>query len=365
MPKSIIVILKLSLIFVVLTPKEALSFSCISRKYIRFVRIAHKTGFRKDLSEKRFYKPHLPTLHRKSSAKDISNVDAGKNMPLGGDSFSSKSIINPVVNAKKECMNYGILISSFTDGIEKPFLAKEFLKYSLSRAFAKDAVLRKEEEVRKSVLKSPCAGPNIEDLNDLEKLDTDAMVSDGEMFFNEDGENQAIDNSVNILLRSLIGDGEIPLDLRVLYIPTALYALKKDSKNTPGKQRQRARADGKKRRNAIVRLLGELFHKHKGVRVLAITLDLDDGSLKQPQGTEDMSFFPEGGEEALNSWRPHLIYVEGGNTFWLQHCIEKGNWLNQIKSACVGPNASAVYVGKSAGAIICGKNVETATWKVS
>eukprot|EP00559_Dactyliosolen_fragilissimus_P003249 CAMPEP_0184872648 /NCGR_PEP_ID=MMETSP0580-20130426/41406_1 /TAXON_ID=1118495 /ORGANISM="Dactyliosolen fragilissimus" /LENGTH=365 /DNA_ID=CAMNT_0027375479 /DNA_START=241 /DNA_END=1341 /DNA_ORIENTATION=+ len=284
-------------------------------------------------------------------------------MPLGGDSFSSKSIINPVVNAKKECMNYGILISSFTDGIEKPFLAKEFLKYSLSRAFAKDAVLRKEEEVRKSVLKSPCAGPNIEDLNDLEKLDTDAMVSDGEMFFNEDGENQAIDNSVNILLRSLIGDGEIPLDLRVLYIPTALYALKKDSKNTPGKQRQRARADGKKRRNAIVRLLGELFHKHKGVRVLAITLDLDDGSLKQPQGTEDMSFFPEGGEEALNSWRPHLIYVEGGNTFWLQHCIEKGNWLNQIKSACVGPNASAVYVGKSAGAIICGKNVETATWK--
>ena len=69
------------------------------------------------------------------------------------------------------------------------------------------------------------------------------------------------------------------------------------------------------------------------------------------------------GKEALTNWSPHLIYVEGGNTFWLQHCIEKGNWSDQILNACTGDTA-AVYCGKSAGAIVAGQLVETATWKV-
>ena len=38
-----------------------------------------------------------------------------------------------------------------------------------------------------------------------------------------------------------------------------MYALRPDSDNTPGKQRQRARADGKKRRTAIINQLQELF----------------------------------------------------------------------------------------------------------
>lgn len=70
------------------------------------------------------------------------------------------------------------------------------------------------------------------------------------------------------------------------------------------------------------------------------------------------------GEEALTTWEPHIVYVEGGNTFWLQHCIEKGNWGSLLKSACTGPDACAVYIGKSAGAIVAGALVETATWKV-
>jgi peptidase E len=65
---------------------------------------------------------------------------------------------------------------------------------------------------------------------------------------------------------------------------------------------------------------------------------------------------------ALSEWNPHLIYVEGGNTFWLQHCIEKGNYSALITEACTGPNGS-VYCGKSAGAIVAGKSIETATWK--
>ena len=68
-----------------------------------------------------------------------------------------------------------------------------------------------------------------------------------------------------------------------------------------------------------------------------------------------------------------MIYVEGGNTFWLQHCLEKGNWAESLLEACTGSNQNdidnesyshqAVYIGKSAGAIIAGKFVETATWK--
>lgn len=64
----------------------------------------------------------------------------------------------------------------------------------------------------------------------------------------------------------------------------------------------------------------------------------------------------------MSSWHPHLIYVEGGNTFWLQHCIEKGNYSQLIKDACKG-DTGAVYCGKSAGAIVAGKHVATATWK--
>jgi peptidase E len=67
-------------------------------------------------------------------------------------------------------------------------------------------------------------------------------------------------------------------------------------------------------------------------------------------------------KDSLTTWNPHVIYVEGGNTFWLQHCIDKGNYSKLIKDACTG-NDGAVYCGKSAGAIVAGSNVSTATWK--
>ena len=46
--------------------------------------------------------------------------------------------------------------------------------------------------------------------------------------------------------------------LRILYIPTAMYALQPKSTNTPGKQRQRARADGKQRRDHIIEYIQNL-----------------------------------------------------------------------------------------------------------
>lgn len=63
--------------------------------------------------------------------------------------------------------------------------------------------------------------------------------------------------------------------------------------------------------------------------------------------------------EALQEWSPHLIYVEGGNTFWLHYCMSKGGWDSLLMQAC----QHAVYVGKSAGAILAGYSVETACWK--
>ena len=64
------------------------------------------------------------------------------------------------------------------------------------------------------------------------------------------------------------------------------------------------------------------------LEILTITLDLDDGSVKQPASSKDSIddfSFPTTGKEAVRDWEPHLVYVDGGNTFWLYHCMEKGN----------------------------------------
>lgn len=91
--------------------------------------------------------------------------------------------------------------------------------------------------------------------------------------------------------------------------------------------------------------------------------------------------FPLNGHDAFNTWNPNLIYLEGGNTFWLYHCIEKGNWIQEIYQATTNYHDTdrngyhiqyqhlqekpfAVFIGKSAGAIVGGSNIETACWKV-
>ena len=93
--------------------------------------------------------------------------------------------------------------------------------------------------------------------------------------------------------------------------------------------------------------------------------------------------FPRSGKEAIREWKPHLIYVQGGNTFWLHHCMEKGNWSQDLIDACCNNNDGndttnndvnlppsptstfpAVYCGVSAGAILTGQSMQTACWKV-
>lgn len=248
-------------------------------------------------------------------------------------------------------LNHGLLFSSFSDGLSQNSQGKTFLKEGLAKALLLEQCTRTEDQVKSSVLASPCNGPNVELLSDLE--DVDAKLK------------QVRDHADPMSLVSSSSSSS-SLELRLVYIPTAMYALRPESNRTPGKQRQRARADGKKRRNNIVQLLTDLVAP-SGAVVRAVTLDLDDGSIKQPQGPsggdddEGLFPFPSNGKQALTTWKPHMVYVEGGNTFWLTHCMEKGDWSDLIVQ--VAAQSGTVYCGSSAGAILVGQNVETACWK--
>ena len=294
------------------------------------------------------------------------DLSAHVNFRLRRLSLSALSALS-ATNDTPPLARHALLISSFSDGVVESPPAKAFLKLGLAKALTSERSRKVEGQVRESVLFSPCAGPSIDLLNTLEDMDN-AIASlsppgDEESATPMDASEmeRRANEILSMLSKAAASSDKDDEYCRILYVPTAMYALNPESKNTPGKQRQRARADGKKRRNLVVKtiedLLGEQF------AVLACTLDFDDGSIKQPVGSDDGSLFPKDGKEALSSWKPHLIYVEGGNTFWLQHCIERGDWVDDIMRACTGNDASAVYVGKSAGAIIAGSRVDTATWK--
>jgi len=211
---------------------------------------------------------------------------------------------------------------------------------------------------------------------------------------------------------------------RAVYIPTASYAYRSDSSASKGKQRQRNRADGRKRRKDFMTFVHGLMsgHRHRcgdgendsfvvrssfsssspsdddnrnindnnnfdsDIPIAIVTLDLEDESVRHPEiiSTGSLSsantkmIFPTEGRKVLNEWGPHLIYVEGGNTFWLGHCLAKRKdddgvgWIESIRSACCSSSSSlsspvssppAVYVGKSAGAIVAGAKIDTALWK--
>ena len=265
---------------------------------------------------------------------------------------------------------HGLLISSFSDGVLASPPALSYLRLGLARSLAADLARRSEGGVRSSALHSPCNGPDVDALGRLEGADAAAAAAAAAAA--EGGTAGDRDQAAGMALRAVLdaeagAGGAARPRCRVLYVPTAMYALRADSSSSKGKQRQRARADGKKRRNQVVAAVEGLLRGGEGEAcpfdVLACTLDLDDSSIKQPAGAEgDAAAFPRDGREALTDWRPHLVYVEGGNTFWLRHCIEKGDWAGLLADSCTGPDA-ATYVGKSAGAIVAGGTVETACWK--
>lgn len=184
------------------------------------------------------------------------------------------------------------LSCNLTLGVASNNDTRSFLKYALLRKMLRDNNHRYEDEVKTSVEFSPCNGPDVHALNCLEMVDEliereQLILRENRIMTNDDAFNKWSDDAMDYLLS--VSNGSI--DLRFLYIPTAMYALNPQSSNTPGKQRQRARADGKKRRDQVTNVIDELFNAK--IQISAITLDLDDGSLKQAIGFSDQESIPK------------------------------------------------------------------------
>ena len=214
----------------------------------------------------------VPFAVRQRSAQQPSSLQSAS--PAAG-------VTTPIANESGEWLKHGLLMSSFSDGLKPNPHAIEFLMRGLVASLWKEHRQRKAEEaVTESVRQSPCCGPNLDDLKSMEIADTALLdLEEGRMPW-KDVLNDLVEGNV---------DGT--LELRFLYIPTAMYAIRQDSTQSPGIQRQRARADGKKRRNEIVHLLSSQLEGKVPIRV--VTLDLDDSSIKQPDGHDDATTIPK------------------------------------------------------------------------
>ena len=208
---------------------------------------------------------------------------------------------------------HALLFSSLTDGILSNPGARSFLRYSLVSALLRKHIVKKEDQLKSSAEFSPCNGPNVDALNHLEHVDE--LNERGRQYSLSDNLNDSGEKTIDKWSRETLDflmSKEVNSDaltVKIIYIPTAMYALNSESSNTPGKQRQRARADGKKRRTQLLRLVEELLFPSDGtddndgadgddavsLNLLAVTLDLDDGSIKQPEGSDDSSQFPKVG----------------------------------------------------------------------
>mmetsp|Transcript_53226 Transcript_53226/g.57773 ORF Transcript_53226/g.57773 Transcript_53226/m.57773 type:complete len:460 (-) Transcript_53226:584-1963(-) len=360
-------------------------------------------------------------------------------------------------------LDKGLLLSSFNNGLKANPNAIDWLMKTLIESLWKEEQQKTLKALEKSNIFSPCNGPDPIILEQLENIDR-VVVKQQEIIHNNDdnsnSEKMQWMKNLELLCKMkmrmkmkmknqhYVVDGDDDdddkndnpqqslshpllsiINLRILYIPTAIYALRPDSSSSPGKQRGRNRTDARKRRTEIIRLLANQLeeqqqasyspsvihnsnnnkededsnrvrqHLRQVYNIRTVTLDFDDGSVKQPElvtvgdttnsndgvpSTENGIKFPKSGKEAIREWEPHLIYVQGGNTFWLHHCMEKGDWTQDLIDACccnsndatntdqdsspLPPSLlspfSAVYCGVSAGAILAGQHLQTASWKV-
>ena len=127
---------------------------------------------------------------------------------------------------------------------------------------------------------------------------------------------------------------------RLVYSGTAMSHFREDSPKSRGEQRRRARYDSKQKMKELQVAFG------LGSSTL-LELDRD--------GTTTISI-----EKALSE-ECDILYVDGGNTFYLQKAM---NDLTFWQVALPALEASgAVYFGASAGAICAGSTIKTALFK--
>jgi hypothetical protein len=179
-------------------------------------------------------------------------------------------------------LDKGLLLSSYTDGLKSNRDAQDWLCEALVERLWYDVQRHAEEALQKSTTFSPCNGPDPVKWQQLDDIDQQVLDLYPNTKYIEKTKTSSWKRSLEQLLIQQHSKVVERLEVRLLYIPTASYALRNDSINTPGKQRQRARADGKKRRNELVAMLQQNFD---GVAISVVTLDLDDGSVKQAECT--------------------------------------------------------------------------------
>lgn len=212
-------------------------------------------------------------------------------------------------NSQQTWLNKGLLLSSFTDGLKTNPPALDWLMNALIETLWSEEQETTQAALKESNLASPCNGPDPVLLGQLE--DTDSAVEGMQQQSSSTAEYWK--KQLALLCetkRARTGQNQA-IDLRVLYIPTAMYALRPGSTSTPGKQRGRNRADGKKRRNEILGMLEgqlqdflnstDISDEDSLFTVRTVTMDFDDASVKQPEevmvGNEKLStegaWFPE------------------------------------------------------------------------
>lgn len=124
----------------------------------------------------------------------------------------------------------------------------------------------------------------------------------------------------------------------LIYIPTAAYTYDPTSPRSRGEQRRRARYDAKQKMNLIAASLSVSR---------SILLELDAANCSPSLLREKLA-------------PAKVIYVDGGNTFYLQKHILGTSFWETAKTALT---EGSLYIGSSAGAIVAGRSIKTAFWK--
>ncbi len=129
----------------------------------------------------------------------------------------------------------------------------------------------------------------------------------------------------------LLIDQMKPKDKKTLvYVPTASYFYKEESTKSRGEQRRRARYDAKSK-----------------IDILKEALDIENSILLE---LDDPKMNPDNINSALSN--AGIVYVDGGNTFYLQKFMHKTKFWDLIDTNL---RSGMLYMGCSAGAIVAGK----------
>jgi peptidase E len=147
---------------------------------------------------------------------------------------------------------------------------------------------------------------------------------------------------LRVLLSSIVElflGGQSLATKKLVYIPTASNVLSQISEKPKGEQRRRQRYEAKQKLKLLVSELG----MEQGT-----VLEIEDPKLS----TLDI-------QQCLS--RADIVYVDGGNTFFLQYHILKSGFWDAVDPLL--KSNKLLYMGASAGAIVAGQSIETAFWK--